>query len=119
MREAGLCGLDIDPGALSRELQSTGAPPNPCGSLHQSLQGFWWFGEFLPIRRYSWDDNMWHWHWLKGAYNQPRDVLRGAAMPYVALHHSVIDRLNQLSEYRPVNIPHEEATLRSEFKIES
>lgn len=119
MREAGLCGLDIDPVALSRELQGTGAPPDPCGPLHESLKGFWWFGEFLPIRRYSWDDNKWHWHWLKGGYNQPRDVLRGAAMSYIALHHSVIDRLKQVSDYRPVNIPHGEATLRSKFKIEN
>jgi len=47
------------------------------------------------------------------------DVLRGAAMPYVALHHSVIDRLKQISDYRPVNIPHDEATLRSTFQIEN
>jgi uncharacterized protein (DUF2235 family) len=119
MREAGQCGLDIDQAVLTREVQSIGAAPNPCGPLHESLKGFWWLGEFLPMRRYSWDDEQWHWHWLNGAYNQPRNVLRGAAMPYVALHHSVIDRLKLLSDYQPVNIPHDEATLRSKFTIEN
>ena len=119
MCEAGRCGLDIDQASLSREVQTIGAPPDACGPLHDSLKGFWWAGEFLPIRRYSWDDKKWHWHWLKGAYNQPRDILRGASMPHVALHHSVIDRINRLERYRPVNIPHDEPTLRSTFKIEA
>jgi len=43
----------------------------------------------------------------------------GAPMPDVALHHSVIDRINRVERYLPVNIPHDEATLRSKFKIEN
>src|SRR5437763_17132553 len=113
MREAGQYGLDIDQVFLSREVQIIGAPPDAWGPVHDSLKGFWWAGEFLPIRRYSWDDKQWHWHWLKEAYDQPRNVLRGPTMPYVALHNSVIERLNRVGSYRPVNIPHDEATLRS------
>ena len=119
MREAQSCGLEIDAETLQREIYRTGAPPDPAGPLHVSLKGVWWAGELLPIRRFSWVDKEWHWHWLKDAYNQPRDLLRAAQMPSVALHESVITRLKTLSDYRPANLPHDEGTLRSTFRIET
>jgi uncharacterized protein (DUF2235 family) len=119
MREAQNCNLDVDPTALDREIHAIGAPPDPTGPLHKSLQGLWWAGELLPMKRYAWDDNKRHWHWLKGAYNQPRDLKRTARKPYVFLHHSVLDRLEQRQDYRPSNIPNDEPTLRSQFQIES
>jgi hypothetical protein len=119
MREAKACGLDIDTQALQREIYEVGAAPDPGGSLHVSLKGVWWLGELLPIRRFSWDDKQWHWHWLKGAYNQPRDLIRSAKNPYVALHESVITRIKTLGDYRPPNLPHDEATLRATFRIET
>src|SRR6266480_681062 len=63
MREAKNCGLDIDETALTRELTAVGAPPDPCGPLHKSLKSFWWLGELLPMKRYSFDDKKTHWHW--------------------------------------------------------
>jgi hypothetical protein len=81
MRESKNCGLDIDEAALSRELTVVGAPPDPCGPLHKSLKSFWWLGELLPMKRYSFDDRKTHWHWLKGAFNQPRNIERSAKEP--------------------------------------
>jgi uncharacterized protein (DUF2235 family) len=120
MREAGNCNMDIDPMALARELDGVGAAaPDPCPLLHISLAGLWWFGELLPMRRYSFEDKEWHWHWFKGAFNQPRDVLRNAGQQYAFIHYSVLDRLKNCARYRPINIPHDDATLRSKFQIEN
>jgi uncharacterized protein (DUF2235 family) len=118
MREAGACGLDIDPAALDRELTQTGAPPDSSGPIHQSLKGFWWLGEMLPIRRFSWADRKWHWHWLKGGFNQQRDLERTASEPHVFLHRSVIERMQRRPDYRPSNLPNTEPEVRSKFKIE-
>jgi uncharacterized protein (DUF2235 family) len=119
MREAGQYGLDIDPIALNQEVSGIGAPPDPSARLHMSLKGFWWLGELLPMKRYSWADKKWHWHWLKGAYNQPRDIGRVASAPFVSLHQSVIDRLKRVVDYRPVNIPNDENTIRQTFTVET
>jgi uncharacterized protein (DUF2235 family) len=116
-QEAVKAGLDIDQAGYLREL-SDGASPDPTGPLHVSLHGMWWLGEFLPMKRFSWDDKKWHWHWLVGGFNQARDVLRNADKPFVALHRSVLERLQQCADYRPANIPHDEAMLRSKFAIE-
>lgn len=118
IREAKTCGLDVDDAALARELFGFGVPPDPPVTLHRSLKGFWWLGEVLPMKRFSFDDMKWHWYWLKGGFNQPRNILRSAKEPCVALHYSVLDRLKQYADYRPVNIPHDEATLRSTFQVE-
>jgi uncharacterized protein (DUF2235 family) len=118
MREAMAAGLDVDTAALSYELNQNGPPPDPRAPIHASLKSFWWVGEILPIKRFSYDDNRWHWHWLGGAFNQPRDILRWGPKPYVALHNSVLERLKLVPEYRPINLPHDEATLRSQFHIE-
>jgi uncharacterized protein (DUF2235 family) len=50
MREAKASGLDIDEGALDRELHQVGEPPNPNAKLHKSLKGGWWVGELLPMK---------------------------------------------------------------------
>jgi len=119
MREAGQCDLDIDETALDRELRKVGESPKPNGKLHRSLHGGWWIGELLPMKHYNWDDHKWHWRWLIGAFNQPRDVIRNAGKPFVSIHHSVIERLAQSGDYKPVNIPNDEETLRSKFTIEN
>lgn len=117
-REAIQCGLDIDQASYLRELHED-ASPDANGPLHVSLKGGWWVGEILPMRRFSWDDKKWHWHWIKGGFNQSRRVLRSADKPFVALHHSVLDRLKQSANYRPPNIPHDEPLLRSTFQVEN
>lgn len=118
MGEAKNCGLDIDDAAFERELRHIGELPNPNGKLHQSLHGGWWAGELLPMKHYNWDDHKWHWRWLAGAFNQPRDVLRNAGKPFVSIHRSVIERLSGSMSYKPVNIPTDELALRSKFQIE-
>lgn len=118
IREAKACGLDVDEAGLQRELHQIGEPPNPDGLLHRSLHGGWWIGELLPMKHYNWDDRKWHWRWLAGAFNQSRDILRNANKPFVAIHHSVVNRLNGSTGYKPANIPNEEAVLRSKFQIE-
>jgi len=119
MREAMLCGLDVDEAVLDRELNQIGEPPNPNGKLHRSLAGFWWAGELLPMKHFNWDDHEWHWRWLIGAFNQPRDIVRNAGKPFVAIHQSVLDRLRANAEYRPPNIPNDETKLREIFTIET
>src|SRR6266404_4157665 len=119
MREAKNCGLDIDPVVFARELTGTGAAPDPSALLHESLHGFWWLGELLPMRRYSFEDHEKHWHWLIGAFNQPRNLERTAKESYVFLHQSVLDRIDQCPDYRPKNLPPDEAGIRAMFKIEN
>jgi uncharacterized protein (DUF2235 family) len=118
MREAASCGLEVDEAALEREINQ-GAPPDVSAPAHKSLHGGWWLGEVLPIRRFSWADKKKHWHWFNGAFNQPRDIIRVAKMPSVLLHQSVIDRIKAMADYRPENIPNDEASLRANFRIES
>jgi uncharacterized protein (DUF2235 family) len=119
MREANSCGLDIDSVALTREVTGIGAAPDPSAPLHKSLHSYWWLGELLPMRRYSFDDHKNHWHWLIGAFNQPRYLERTAKEPYVFLHQSVLDRTRQCADYRPKNLPPDEAGMRAMFKIEN
>ena len=119
IREAKRCGLDVDDVAYNHEVRGVGAPPDPCGMLHVSLRGGWWLGELLPMKHYSWDDREWHWRWLIGAFNQPRDVQRNAGSPFVLIHHSVLQRLRYIDDYRPVNLPNDEELLRGMFQIEN
>ena len=119
MREAIQCGLDVDQAALSQQIYNVGAPPDPTAALHKSLKRLWWTGEVLPMRRYSFEDKKWHWHWLKAAFNQPRNVERSAKERFVFLHQSVIERVKKCPGYRPENIPGDEASLRAMFQIEN
>jgi uncharacterized protein (DUF2235 family) len=119
IREATNCGLDIDSAAFSRELTGIGASPDPSAPLHKSLHGIWWLGELIPMRRYSFEDHKKHWHWLIGAFNQPRYVERTAKESYVFLHQSVLDRIRQCPDYRPKNLPGDEQSIRAMFKIET
>ena len=114
MREAQLFGLQIDPAALDHEVNQVGEKPNPLGTLHVSLTWAWWLIEFLPTQRYSFADHQKHWRLSLGS---PRGVLRDAAQPFVYLHESVITRIKAGIDYRPKNLPLEETTLRSTFKI--
>jgi uncharacterized protein (DUF2235 family) len=119
IREAVACNLEVEEVAFDRELRQEGEAPNPNAKLHQSLHGGWWAGELLPMKHFNWDDHKWHWRWLIGAFNQPRDILRNAGKSFVSIHRSVLTRLTQNSDYRPVNIPNDEATIRSKFQIET
>src|SRR6266446_10961135 len=119
IREAAAWGLDIDQTAFDWELRRVGEPPNPNARLHESLHGGWWAGELLPMKHYNWDDHRWHWRWLIGALNQPRNLERTARESYVSLHQSVLDRIRQCADYRPKNLPPDEASIRAMFRIEN
>jgi uncharacterized protein (DUF2235 family) len=120
IREARNRGLDVDDAALDRELVGLGTtPPDPCSPLHKSLRSFWWLAELLPMRRYSFDDKKRHWHWLFGAFNQPRNIQRSAKESHVWLHDSVLQRMKQCPDYQPKNLPQGEAAVRSMFRIDN
>jgi uncharacterized protein (DUF2235 family) len=75
--------------------------PDPAAQLHRSLKGFWWVLEYFP-KRAKWL------RWprrrqLAGLYipqGEPRMIPNGAL-----IHRSVIDRMNSVADYRPVNMP--------------
>ncbi len=87
----------------------------------QDVKNVWFAGVHSDVggEHYSWNDHTWHWRWLIGAFNQPRDVQRNAGNPFVSVHHSVLQRLRQMNDYRPVNIPNDEQSLRGMFPIEN
>jgi uncharacterized protein (DUF2235 family) len=76
-------------------------PPSATAPLHDSLTGLWWILEWIP-KRTKWRE----WPPRKsflGLYlplGEPRPIPDGAI-----LHQSVLDRIAQVSSYRPVNIP--------------
>jgi uncharacterized protein (DUF2235 family) len=81
-------------------------PPSATAPLHDSLTGLWWILEVLPkAKKYR------EWPQRKsflGLYlplGEPRPIPDGAI-----LHQSVLDRMAQVSSYRPVNIPSNYAT---------
>jgi uncharacterized protein (DUF2235 family) len=113
MREAGLCGLQIDPTALQDQLNGVGAPPNLCADWHESLTGGWKLVEVIPVKRYNWTTGQTEWHVPLG---EPRNVELHADKPDVFLHQAVIDRFKCRDDYRPPNIPHTDAELRDLFK---
>lgn len=113
MREAGLCGLQIDQALLTHELNGVGAGPNPLADRHESLIGGWRALEWIPVKHYDSVTKQYIWHIPHG---QPRNVGRDAERPEVFLHQSVIRRVKDKSDYRPKNIPHTEAELRTLFK---
>ncbi|MGH9495718.1 MAG: di-heme-cytochrome C peroxidase [Candidatus Sulfotelmatobacter sp.] len=53
--EAAAAGLKLDPDRVKAMLGSAQpyVPPDPAAVQHESLNGFWWFGEFWPKRHMS------------------------------------------------------------------
>jgi hypothetical protein len=113
LREAGLCGLQIDPALLAHEVNGAGAAPDPCADPHESLQRGWKAVEWIPVKHYDSATKQYTWHVPRG---QLRNVERDADKPEVFLHQPVIDRVKNKGDYRPSNIPHNELDLRSLFK---
>jgi len=76
-------------------------PPDPTAPLHVSLQGLWWILEFLP-KREKWKE----WPARKSFMGwyipdaEPRPIPEGAIV-----HRSVIDRMDKIPSYRPINMP--------------
>jgi uncharacterized protein (DUF2235 family) len=76
-------------------------PPSATAQLHVSLEGPWWILEFWPKKEKwrEWPDRK----AFLGLYlplGEPRLILDGAI-----LHRSVIERMDKVASYRPINLP--------------
>jgi len=105
--EAQSAGLMLDPQKVIDVLggKIPYAPPDPRAELHKSLGGFWWLGEFWPKR---------HFYPVpvpgqaKPDYKSDirLNLARRRAIPEGAhIHQSVFDRMRDVPEYRPENLP--------------
>jgi uncharacterized protein (DUF2235 family) len=107
--EATKCGLQVNQATVNQlawGIQRKGSPfsyvvPDVRGELHTSLRGPWWILEYLP-------KSAWYKEWpARKAYfgyyipdAEPRFIPDGAM-----IHESVLERMNAMPSYRPVNLP--------------
>jgi len=105
--EAQSAGLRLDPQRVIDVLggKHPYVPPNPKGKLHKSLHGFWWLGEFWPKLYYYpvTVPGQVSPEWKRGIR-----VNLGRArviQPGVHIHQSVFDRMRDVAEYQPKNLP--------------
>jgi uncharacterized protein (DUF2235 family) len=98
VREAAASGLQVDPAAYARVLQR-GQGPDHKAKQHESLHGLWWLIEYLPLPYYdmSVDPPVRRWRIYGGR--------RRTMVQPVTVHQSVVDRLRDVPEYRPSNLP--------------
>jgi uncharacterized protein (DUF2235 family) len=109
--EAQSAGLLLDPQKVIDVLGGTipYAPPDPRATLHNSLRGFWWLGEFWPKRHFysvpvpgqaapKWKSS------IRLNLARRRTIPEGAH-----LHQSVFDRMRDQPEYRPKKLPQQYA----------
>ena len=86
--------------------QLTYVKPDAAGPIHRSLSGAWWILEVLP-KKLKW--LRWPARSKKSDFyvpmGEPRFIPEGAR-----IHQSVIDRVQTLPAYRPVNLPKEFVT---------
>jgi uncharacterized protein (DUF2235 family) len=107
--EATKCGLSVNPATvhqLAWGIPRKGSPfsyvaPDVKGQLHDSLTGAWWILEFIPkaAKYREWPRRQTHF----GFYipdGEPRPIPEGAV-----IHESVVLRMAEIPDYRPVNFP--------------
>ena len=107
--EAIKCGLHVNQATVNQlawGIQRKGSPfsyvaPDVRGELHTSLRGAWWILEYIPkSAAYK------EWPARKAYFGyyfpdaEPRFIPDGAT-----IHESVLERMNALPSYRPVNLP--------------
>jgi len=107
--EARKCGLEVNQSTvntLAWGRQRKGSPysyvaPNAEAELHTSLYGAWWILEFVPkLAKYK------EWPAREARFGfyipdaEPRPIPEGAWM-----HQSVVQRMDAIRSYRPVNLP--------------
>jgi hypothetical protein len=105
--EAQSAGLMLDPQKVVAVLggEIPYVPPDPQGKLHKSLHGFWWLGEVWP--------KLYHYPFPVPGQAMPdwkRSITvnlgRARLIPNgVHIHQSVFDRMRDVAEYRPTNLP--------------
>jgi uncharacterized protein (DUF2235 family) len=77
------------------------ATPDPKAQVHRSLKGFWWILEVIPkLRKFREWPRRWSFLGLYLPMAEPRVIPDGALV-----HGSVFDRVAEVPEYRPVNLP--------------
>jgi uncharacterized protein (DUF2235 family) len=118
MSEAKACGLQINMGAdegnYPYEL-THGQAPDPCGTLHDSLTGGWLLAEVIPTRHNSPVDGKYQWSMNLG---RPRNIAASRSQPGVAVHTSVLERMDKMPSYRPPNLPGSSGAVASTYTIE-
>lgn len=109
VREARDAGMLVDDAQLEKVLKA--CPPDPKGPQHESLQGAWKLIEYLPARRFNWDQMRMGWRWEPF---KPRSLREGSI-----LHQSVLERIAAAGDYRPANLPTLQVDdLKQRFPIE-
>ncbi|HXM09983.1 MAG TPA: DUF2235 domain-containing protein [Terriglobales bacterium] len=105
--EAESAGLLLDPQKVIDVLgrKNPYVPPNPKAKLHRSLHGLWWLGEFwpklyyYPVRVPGQASPEWK-RGIRVNLGRARVI-----QPGVHIHQSVFDRMRDVVEYRPNNLP--------------
>jgi uncharacterized protein (DUF2235 family) len=98
LREAEALGLLINSTQRQYLMDSKNKPPpNPLGSIHETLTGLWWLLEYVPRR--SWDNAVKGMRWHGPHLGRHRPI-----PPKPVLHVSVVERMKQL-HYKPPNLP--------------
>jgi uncharacterized protein (DUF2235 family) len=107
--EATKCGLQVNQATVNQlawGIQRKGSPfsyvvPDVRGDLHTSLRGAWWILEYIPKRATykEWPARTAHFgYYIPDA--EPRFIPDGAI-----IHESVLERMDAMPSYRPVNLP--------------
>jgi uncharacterized protein (DUF2235 family) len=107
--EATKCGLQVNQATVNQlawGIQRKGSPysyvvPDVRGDLHTSLRGAWWILEYIPksASYKEWPARKTHFgYYIPDA--EPRFIPDGAI-----IHESVLQRMNAMPSYRPVNLP--------------
>jgi uncharacterized protein (DUF2235 family) len=107
--EATKCGLQVNQATVNQlawGIQRKGSPfsyvaPDVRGDLHTSLKGLWWILEYLPksATYKEWPTRKVHFgYYIPDA--EPRFIPDGAI-----IHESVLERMDAMPSYRPVNLP--------------
>jgi hypothetical protein len=110
--EAQSAGLRLNPQKVIDVLggEAPYVPPDPKGQLHKSLHGVWWLGEFwpkcffypVPVPGQAAPK------WKRGI---TINLGRARLIPNgVHIHQSVFDRMRELPNYRPKNLPQQYVT---------
>ncbi|HMM87831.1 T6SS phospholipase effector Tle1-like catalytic domain-containing protein [Bradyrhizobium sp.] len=109
IEQAMLSGLKVNQATVNQlawGIQRKGSPfsyvaPDIRGDLHTSLKGAWWLLEYLPksANYREWPARQTHFgYYIPDA--EPRFIPDGAV-----IHESVLQRMEALPSYRPVNLP--------------
>ncbi len=95
-------GLRLDPtrkiAMMPERDTSQSAAPNPLAMKHESLRGWWWLVEWIPLPRRDPTKN-YQTRWIIHS-GRPRFVPENSS-----LHESILQRRDALDTYRPSNIP--------------